>query len=199
MKNIGDQFPLDTTRLHLRFHDFSDWKEIFDYSQPDKYWRYLPIDRPTQADAKAFVRRMIRNKEGGFKQELNIAVCLRENRELIGDVRLVLTDKARLEAHVGCGFKTTTSGAGYATEAMTALADGAFAAGIHRLVGICDAENLASARMMTKVGFSYEGKLREYMLMRNEWRDCLIYSYLRGDRAETQFSRWSCSAKAEMS
>jgi RimJ/RimL family protein N-acetyltransferase len=49
---------------------------------------------------------------------------------------------------------------------------------LHRIVGTCDPRNIASARILQKIGMSYEGRLRETTLIRDGWRDSDIYSIL---------------------
>jgi [ribosomal protein S5]-alanine N-acetyltransferase len=48
----------------------------------------------------------------------------------------------------------------------------------HRIVGTCDPRNLASARVLAKIGMTYEGRLREVALIRSGWRDSETYSIL---------------------
>jgi RimJ/RimL family protein N-acetyltransferase len=52
---------------------------------------------------------------------------------------------------------------------------------LHRIYATCNAENLASARVMEKLGMKYEGKLRENALERGRWRDTLLYAILETD------------------
>jgi RimJ/RimL family protein N-acetyltransferase len=49
---------------------------------------------------------------------------------------------------------------------------------LHRIWAGCDPENLASARVLEKVGMKREARLRENLWMRGRWRDSLIYSIL---------------------
>ena len=49
---------------------------------------------------------------------------------------------------------------------------------LHRIFGTCDPRNVASGRVMTKLGMTREGRLRQNMLIRDGWRDSDLYSIL---------------------
>jgi [ribosomal protein S5]-alanine N-acetyltransferase len=59
-------------------------------------------------------------------------------------------------------------GKGYMPEAMQALIDWALGQNeIYRVWAICDVENVASARVMEKVGMQKEGVLRRWLIHPN--------------------------------
>jgi RimJ/RimL family protein N-acetyltransferase len=49
---------------------------------------------------------------------------------------------------------------------------------LHRIFATCDPRNTASAHVLQKVGMRLEGRLRDTMLIRDGWRDSLVYSVL---------------------
>lgn len=73
-------------------------------------------------------------------------------------------------------------GHGYATEAARALVGWAFATlDLNRLQAECDTRNLASARVLQKLGFTLEGTLREDCVVNGEVSDSWVYGLLRRD------------------
>ncbi len=48
----------------------------------------------------------------------------------------------------------------------------------HRVVAWCHAGNLASARVMEKIGMQLEGHLRETRWLDERWNDELVYAIL---------------------
>jgi hypothetical protein len=48
----------------------------------------------------------------------------------------------------------------------------------HRIFATCDPRNVASAAVMRRLGMSYEGRMRETMLIRDGRRDSDLYSVL---------------------
>jgi len=70
-------------------------------------------------------------------------------------------------------------GRGYATEASRALLDFAFETmGLHRVVGRAEARNLASARVLEKLGMRLEARLIENEWVKGEWQSEVVYAIL---------------------
>ncbi|MFC8232273.1 GNAT family N-acetyltransferase [Streptomyces sp. NPDC057284] len=53
--------------------------------------------------------------------------------------------------------------------------------GLHRIHATCDPRNLGSSRVLAKIGTTYEGRLRHTALIRDGWRDSMIFSILEGE------------------
>ena len=49
---------------------------------------------------------------------------------------------------------------------------------LHRIYATCDPRNIGSAKVLQKAGLTNEGRLREELLIRDGWRDSLLYSIL---------------------
>ncbi len=65
-------------------------------------------------------------------------------------------------------------GQGYATEATRAMANLADELGIGRLYALCHPDNRASARVLEKAGFSFEGVLRRHTVFPNLDPTCAL-------------------------
>jgi [ribosomal protein S5]-alanine N-acetyltransferase len=50
--------------------------------------------------------------------------------------------------------------------------------GLHRVFGTCDPRNVASARVLRKLGMTHEGHMRHTALIRDGWRDSDLYALL---------------------
>ncbi len=69
---------------------------------------------------------------------------------------------------------------GYMTSALRALVPAAFdVLRLHRLEAACIPTNMASTRVLEKVGFQREGYAREYLCINGTWQDHLLYARLR--------------------
>ena len=81
----------------------------------------------------------------------------------------------------GLNIAVEHQGRGFATEAAAALADHLFANGVAVVRASLDPENLASARVLEKVGF----RLVETstVMIRGEWVDDAVYELTRADQA----------------
>ncbi|MCJ7842418.1 GNAT family N-acetyltransferase [Lederbergia sp. NSJ-179] len=49
---------------------------------------------------------------------------------------------------------------------------------LHRIYATCDQRNIGSARVLEKVGMIKGGRIREHLLIKDEWRDSYLYSIL---------------------
>ncbi len=77
-------------------------------------------------------------------------------------------------------YHKTDRGKGYMTEALRLLSAYLFETHpIPRLQVAMDAENRASRRVAEKCGYSFEGTLRQCVLLRGVYRDMALYSLLR--------------------
>lgn len=66
---------------------------------------------------------------------------------------------------------------GVASAAVALVVDHVFgAAGLHRLEATVQPENIASVRVLTRLGFREEGLFRRYLSVRGIWRDHLCFA-----------------------
>jgi ribosomal-protein-alanine N-acetyltransferase len=82
---------------------------------------------------------------------------------------------------------------GYATEAARAMLDFGFEElGLHRVWAQCVPENVASRRVMEKLGMRGEGRLRQTQFYRGRWWDTLVCGVLENEwRTELGDQEWS--------
>ena len=82
--------------------------------------------------------------------------------------------------HIGYMLATEARGRGIATEALDALLDHSFRFfGARRIQAGTDPENLASIRLLERLGFTREGHFRKHRSTHNGVRDSLLYAILR--------------------
>ena len=84
-------------------------------------------------------------------------------------------------AEFGYYLDKDACGRGYATEFVRLLERELFARGIHRCVIECDADNAASAAVAKRLGYAFEGRLRDAKLAYGVYRDELVFSKLSTD------------------
>jgi RimJ/RimL family protein N-acetyltransferase len=109
------------------------------------------------------------------------AVELKPDHRHIGDVGVNLNDN-RMQAEIGYTLAPDRQGHGYATEAVRAVLDRLFTVqGLHKVSAECDARNVASIRLLERLGFTREGLLRRHTWIKGEWTDDLLYGLLEED------------------
>jgi ribosomal-protein-alanine N-acetyltransferase len=165
-----------TERLVLRRPRLGDAEAIFaNYAQDPEVTRYLTWPPHTAlAQTQTFIASRVAAWEAGEAYEW--VITLTPHDEAIGMIALRVQD---YKADLGYVLARAYWGHGLVTEATRAVVDWAYAQPeIHRVWAVCDVDNPASARVMEKVGMTFEGRLRRWL-----WRpsvgkpvDCLCYA-----------------------
>ncbi|MCC7358486.1 MAG: GNAT family N-acetyltransferase [Anaerolineales bacterium] len=171
-----------TARLRLREFVAEDWRAVLAYQQEPLYLRYYAWTERTPEAVQAFVGWFLAQQAATPRDKYQFAVTLKDTGELIGNCGVRRTAPGALEADLGYELAPAYWGKGYATEAARAvLAFGFAALGAHRLEAQCVADNIASARVLEKIGMRLEGRLRDKEYFKGCWWDRLIYAALAGE------------------
>jgi [ribosomal protein S5]-alanine N-acetyltransferase len=157
-----------TQRLTLRPVNATDLRDLFLVNRDPEVTRYLPYP-PWQSmdDANAWFERT----KARFAEKAAAQFAIRidgsdtgegKGQRTIGNALLFQFDTQNEVAEIGYVIAREHWGKGYASEAMCPLIDHAFnALCFHRLEAKLDPRNLASARVLGKLGFVHEGTRRE--------------------------------------
>jgi RimJ/RimL family protein N-acetyltransferase len=165
--------PLQTKRLILRPITPADWPAIHRYMSDPVVTRWLPEGPLDEAQAEAFAR-----KNAG-RSARAIAIVERESGGLVG--HLVFHPWLGHATHeIGWAISSDHQGQGYATEGARALMNFAFGTlGRHRMIATCQPENVASWRVMEKLGMRREAHFRRGLYQKTgEWWDEYFYALL---------------------
>ncbi|GLY98550.1 GNAT family protein [Actinoplanes sp. NBRC 103695] len=162
---------LTTPRLVLRRFRPSDSPALIAYRSDPQVARFQSW---TLLDAAASLAAGDPDEAGWFQY----AIERTADRTLIGDVG-VNTHENLMQAEIGFTLARPAQGQGYATEAVTAVLDHLFQVrGLHKVSAECDARNTASERLLTRLGFTLEGKRRQHTWINGEWTDDLVFGML---------------------
>lgn len=114
---------------------------------------------------------------------VTLAVTDRDSGALVGAIGLTIA-RAHQRAELGYWIAVPYWGRGYATEAARAMVDYAFAAlDLARVDAHCLTRNVASARVMEKIGMQREGCLRAHVIRWDVPEDVALYGILRDEWA----------------
>ncbi|MBJ7356037.1 GNAT family N-acetyltransferase [Nocardioides sp.] len=175
---------LRTDRLLLRPVRESDLDRMLEYRNLPEVTQWL---LRTVVDPDAF--REAWRAAGDNPDDHSVAVLL--DGVVIGTVSFELTDgmgqpgmPTRTEAGLGYTFDPAYGGHGYATEAVRAVLARAFdELGVHRVTAGCFADNIASVRVLEKVGMRREQHgVEDSWHAELGWVDGLTFAMLRSDR-----------------
>jgi RimJ/RimL family protein N-acetyltransferase len=171
---------LETERLVMRPLTPDDFDALFAYQSSPDVARWLMWGPRNEDEVRASLDLKLRStaidSEGDI---LALAVVLKATDEMIGDWILQLVSGEHRLGEVGYIIHPDHQGRGYATEAGRVLLDVAFRElGLHRVIGRVEARNVASARVLEKLGMRREAHLVENEFVKGEWQSELLYAML---------------------
>lgn len=171
------QFPLETGRLLIRPMTLDDAEDLHDvYSDPTTY-RYIGAEPSASIEdtRERIAVRMRHQDEHGFAIW---AVCEETSGRVVGDCGLQLLEGGP-EVELGYRLARSARGRGIATEAARACVVAGFDdLELDRIVAVTAPDNLASRRVMKKLGMTLMGLGRHYD------RETVLYALTRDQEAE---------------
>jgi len=110
------------------------------------------------------------------------AFSLKNHSELMGACGLSSVSQEHRKGEIGFWLLPEHWGNGYIPEAAEAVLTYGFEKlRLHRIEAIVEGGNVPSERVLQKLDFTYEGKLRECEFKNNRFIDLLYYSLLKTD------------------
>lgn len=146
---------IDTDRLILRMFRKGDAADLLAYLREPAARCFLSLKLDTLDAAEEEAEKRSRSDE-------HIAVCLRSNDRLIGDLFCILEETDTYA--VGWNFNADFAGAGFATEAARALFEYLFSVKQgRRLYAYVEEGNIASQRLCERLRMRKEGLFKEFI------------------------------------
>ncbi|MEM9219317.1 MAG: GNAT family N-acetyltransferase [Cyanobacteria bacterium P01_F01_bin.150] len=173
MTQAPDSF--NTPRLILRRHRISDAAAIFDYASDPQVVYYMDYGlRQNVEEIEDHIKHKADEWDSG---NFTWVLTIKPNDRAIGTIGCYLDGH---KAEFGYLLNRHYWGQGYATEAAKEIVEWVInVPEIYRIWATCDAENLASARVLEKCGLVCEGTLRCYCVRPNispKPRDAFMYA-----------------------
>jgi ribosomal-protein-alanine N-acetyltransferase len=132
------------------------------------------------AEAEDWIGRRIDEAAAG--RALGLAMTLAAGHGLIGYVGLHHIDREHLEAEISFWIGGAHEGRGLVKEAADAVIGHGFGTlGLNRICAYHMARNPDSERVLARLGFQYEGRLRQRVRKWEVFEDVLVCSRLRSD------------------
>jgi len=98
------------------------------------------------------------------------------NQKMVEDFKRAADEQA---AKLGGAGAVSHWGHGYALDATRTIIDFGFTTlGLHRISAAIGPDNAASIAIVTRLGFTEEGQLRDHVFTNGAWRDSILYSLL---------------------
>jgi RimJ/RimL family protein N-acetyltransferase len=171
---------VETVRLLLRPFVAEDFDFVFDIQSRPEVARYLYWEARTEAEVRASMEKKIASSAIHTEGDpLFLAVELKATNQLVADVVLQWVSEEHRLGEIGFIVHPDHQGQGYATESSQVLLEHAFEdLALHRVVGRVEPRNVASARVLEKLGMRREAHLVENEFVKGEWQSELIYAIL---------------------
>ena len=170
---------LHTARLRLRPFADADANDLFALHSSAsvlRYWDAPPWSEPVRAEH--FISACRQMAAEGSRARL--AVDRVSDATFIGWCSLTRWNPDYRSAALGYCFNSAAWGHGYATEAARVVLQWGFdTLDLNRVQAETDTRNIASARVLEKLGFVREGTLREDCVVNGEVSDSWVYGLIR--------------------
>ncbi len=170
---------LHTTRLRLRPFTDADADLLFALHSSTsvmRYWDAPPWREPARAERFLAMCRTLEDEGTGAR----VAVERVSDGAFVGWCSLTRWNPDFRSAALGYCFDEAMWGHGYATEAAHALLRWAFdTLDLNRVQSETDTRNVASARVLEKIGFVREGTLREECIVDGEVSDTWVFGLIK--------------------
>ncbi len=180
--NTRMTFSLGSHRLVLRRFEERDVLAFQSYRNDPEVARYQGWSVPyTLEQARSFIAAEQAAPFPRPKGEwLQLAIELRSTGELVGDIAFYRLRRDERQAELGITLSSAYQGQGYASEALGCLLEYLFGElELHRVCANIDPRNAASARLLERTGFRFEGRFVDSLWFKGEWASEDWYALLR--------------------
>jgi [ribosomal protein S5]-alanine N-acetyltransferase len=182
--NPFQPFPrLETERCILRPLESADAPALLEYFSSPELARFIGLDPfDTIIEAEAFIAQY--RAAAGAGRALRWGIELRETGALIGSCGFHTWVRSDRRTEIGYELVPSMWRRGVMSEVLPAAIEWGFAEmEIHRIGALVSTDNVASMRLLEKLGFRREGVLRGNSWVAGQPEDLASYSLLRTDVA----------------
>jgi [ribosomal protein S5]-alanine N-acetyltransferase len=176
----GNLHTLETKRLILRKITSEDVEDMYSYASNEEVSKYVTWEtHKTLSDTKEFVEFVLAQYEN--KKVAPWGIEYKENGKFIGTIDFVSWSLKHHLAEIGYVLSQDYWGKGIVTEAANEVIKFGFTnMDLVRIQARCFVENIGSARVMEKIGMSFEGISRKgWKLESGKHQDIKMYSILK--------------------
>ena len=170
--------PIVTERLVIRKYTLDDVPDVLEFASHPSVARIIFKDvQVTEEAVRKYIDLQISYQPFERDKVFELAIERKEDGKVIGFLGFICQNHRQGE--MGWGLGVEHRGLGYATEAARAVMGYGFESlGLHRIHADTSTDNLASWRIMERLGMRREGLLRGVAYEEGEWQDRYIYGLL---------------------
>ena len=178
----------------LRLRDATAWREV--RTRNARWLRPWEATLPlAEHDAPTTYGAMVRRLRAEAREGRSLPFALTVDGAFAGQVTIGgIARGSLLSAYIGYWIDQRVAGRGIMPTAVAMATDHCFReVGLHRVEINIRPENIASLRVVEKLGFRAEGLRERYLHIDGDWRDHLTFALCAEDVPEGLLSRWLSS------
>jgi len=174
---------LKSVNIHIRDISVDDAAGLLQLQKENRdfFERYAPIRTDefyTLEGQLKYIQKQVEARKND--QAYNFGIFTNTDNMLVGTVSLFHVMRGPLQsAYIGYDLDQKSNGRGYTTEAVRLVVDHGFhKLKLHRIEAGAMTHNIASIRVLEKVGFQKEGIARQNVHINGKWEDHQILAIL---------------------
>jgi len=175
------ELKIEGKQITLRKLKKSDAPSIYQNAKDFEIARYTTLPHPYRLkNAEDFIK--MTHQKIRKKKAFELGIELKESKEIIGMMSLMDIDYDNKNAEIGYWLGKKYWGKGIMKEAIKLILNFGFKKlNLVRIYARVMHPNIASAKLLERSGFKYEGRMRKTTLRRGKWMDDLRYSILNSE------------------
>lgn len=169
----------ETERLIVRKFVPDDWQDLYEYFSDAEILKFEPYEPLNEEQCREAA--IYRSQSSNF-----FAVCLKDNKKLIGNLYVQKTDETFNTWEIGYVFNRAFHGNGYASESVNAMMNYLFnQKEARRIIAMCDPLNGPSWKLLERVGMRREAHHKKEIYFKCDtdgnpiWKDTFVYALLK--------------------
>ncbi len=172
-----DIFPIETERLIIRCFYANDAAAFHTWRDDEQVARYTLWDYPYSLErAEEFCEQMAQVDPFPDGEWFQVAIVEKETDLMIGDIGLGIKIDGQQDFEVGYSLHRSVHGKRYVGEALQALIPAvAKEIGVTKIRAETDARNIASEKVLLKLGFKQSELHEKAAFVKGEWCDEYYY------------------------
>jgi [ribosomal protein S5]-alanine N-acetyltransferase len=165
-------------QLCLRAMRAEDWEGIHSFAGLAEVYRYQAWEPNTAEETRRYVAAAAAAYDDPDQSRFYRS-AISPDGVIVGLAQINIHSTQWRCAEIGYTVHPDHWGRGYGTRIAVEAIDFAFTElGMHRVEATCDPRNLASIKILRRVGMTHEGTMRHTMELRDGWRDSHLFSVL---------------------
>jgi RimJ/RimL family protein N-acetyltransferase len=180
-------YPITTPRLTLRPYELGDLAALHDLFGREDVCRYLMWEPMDIDQARTLLERRVRQTRIEAEGDaILLAAVDSATGRMVGEFMLRMTSDRHRQGEIGWSIHPDVQGRGLATEgAREMLRLGFDELRLHRIVAEGDERNVASLRLMERLGMRREAHFVENEFLKGEWTGSIVCAMLEGEWRES--------------